>query len=141
MASAGPIILLEDDQDDKDLMEAVLRDLKVENRLEWFTRGDEAMEFLKATAEQPFLIISDLNLPQVKGSEFKKRIDADPELRKKSIPFVFYSTSVNKAEVDEAYNKLTVQGFFKKSTEYEEIKKTVGLMIEYWQRCKHPNSL
>ena len=141
MPNTGAIILLEDDPDDESLMEDVLNDLGVKNELKWFTDADDAILYLKSTSEQPFLIISDVNLPKQTGTEFKRKIDADPQLRRKSIPFVFYSTSVNKADVEEAYTQLTVQGFFQKSNEYKEMKKTVGLLIEYWKLCKHPNAL
>lgn len=140
MPNTGPIVLLEDDPDDKAIMEDVLKELEVENKLVWFTDCDKAIEFLKSTSEQPFLILSDVNLPKLRGTEFKRKLDSDPQLRKKSIPFVFYSTTTNKTDIEEAFTLLTVQGFFKKGDRYEEIKKTVGLIIEYWKHCRHPNS-
>lgn len=141
MPSSGPIILLEDDPDDKTIMEDILNDLQVQNKLIWFKECDRAIEFLKSTREQPFLILSDVNLPKCKGTDFKRQIDSDPELRKKSIPFVFYSTTTNKHDVTEAFELLTVQGFFKKGNKYSDIKQTVALILEYWRHCRHPNSL
>ena len=69
----------------------------------------------------------------------KVRIDQDPQLRQKSIPFVFYSTGVDQRAINEAYTKMTVQGFFQKSNSYQEIKKTIKMVIDYWMECKHPN--
>lgn len=140
MSKSGPIIILEDDSDDQGILEDVLRDLNVKNKLVWFTIADEAFRYLKSTPEQPFIIFSDVNLPGQNGIEFKKKIDNDHQLRKKSIPFVFYSTSVDQGIVNEAYTKMTVQGFFQKKHLYDEIKKHIKLIIEYWQVCKHPNS-
>jgi CheY-like chemotaxis protein len=138
---SGPIILIEDDADDEDVFEEVLTDLKIPNRLIWFTAADEAFIYLKKTSDQPFIIISDINIPGKSGIEFKRMIDEDPILRKKSIPFVFYSTAAEQAAVNEAYTQLTVQGFFKKSNSYGETKSTIGMILEYWKICKHPNAI
>jgi CheY-like chemotaxis protein len=46
--------------------------------------------------QQPFVIISDINLPESSGMECKQQIDNDENLRLKSIPFVFLSTSISK---------------------------------------------
>ena len=109
---SGPIIVIEDDEDDKGIFEEVLKTLNVNNPLIWFNNCDEAYEFLKATTEPPFIIFCDVNLPGTNGIEFKRQVDENKEMRKKSIPFVFYSTSVNQQMVNEAYTKMTVQGFF-----------------------------
>lgn len=137
----GPIIIVEDDVDDKDILEEIIHTLEVPNKLIWFNNCMSAFDYLKTTIDQPFLIFSDVNMPRESGVEFKKRIDADHELRRKSIPFVFYSTSADQKTVNEAYTKMTVQGFFKKSHDYDEIMHNIKVIIDYWKICKHPNSL
>jgi CheY-like chemotaxis protein len=140
MAKSGPIIIVEDDQDDLEIMEIVLQDLGIPNKLIWFANAIDAFAFLKTTREQPFLIFSDINMPQQSGIEFKRDIDNDPELRHKSIPFVFYSTSISQEHVNEAYTQLTVQGFFQKADNIPVIKETLKAIIDYWKMCRHPNS-
>ena len=134
------ILMLEDDEDDKEVLESILKELNVKNKLIWFNKAEEAYHYLKTTSEQPFVIISDVNIPVENGIEFKRRIDNDPYLRQKSIPFVFYSTSAKEKTVTEAYSVLTVQGFFKKGNSHEEIKRHIKLIVDYWQVCRHPNS-
>ncbi len=63
----------------------------------------------------------------------------DEFLRKKSIPFVFYSTSARKESVVKAYDMM-VQGFFEKPQSLIEIKTTIKLIMDYWKLCKHPKS-
>lgn len=140
MSKTGPIVLIEDDHDDKMVFEEILKDLGVENKLKWFEDTDTAMEFLKESNESVFAIFSDINLPGINGLEFKKKIDSNPELRKKSIPYIFYSTSASQRDVNEAYLEMTVQGFFKKQSDYKEIKKQISIIIEYWKMCIHPNT-
>jgi CheY-like chemotaxis protein len=139
--NSGPIVLVDDDVDDKEIFADALSDLGVTNEIIWFSNSKEAFDFLKQTSIQPFLIMCDLNLPIQTGMEFKRQIDEDPQLRTKSIPFLFYSTSVNQEAVDKAYKEITVQGFFKKGDNYEDIKTKLKLIIGYWSYCKHPNSL
>jgi len=136
----GPIIIVEDDKDDRDIIEEVLEELNIPNEIVWFKRCVDAFDYLKTHTNQPFLIFCDINLPGLSGLEFKRQIDADKELRKKSIPFVFLSTSTDKKYVDEAYIEMTVQGYFQKANSYVEIKNTVKAILEYWKICKHPNA-
>ncbi|HEX8562301.1 MAG TPA: response regulator [Flavobacterium sp.] len=139
MSKSGTIVIVEDDADDKELLEITIRDLGYSNKIRWFRFAREAWDFMKATDESLFIIFCDVNLPKLSGLEFKKQIDDDPELRKKSIPFVFFSTSSNQHEVNTAYTEMTVQGYFVKGNSMDEIKRLVKLILEYWMACKHPN--
>jgi CheY-like chemotaxis protein len=140
MPKSGPIVIVEDDKDDQELFQDILKEIGVQNELLFFVRCSEAYHYLKTTPEQPFIIISDVNLPEQNGVEFKRSIDEDPELRQKSIPFVFLSTSVEKKLVDTAYKEMTVQGFFQKKPNYGELKSVLRMIVEYWKECRHPNS-
>jgi CheY-like chemotaxis protein len=138
---SGPIIIIDDDADDRAIFESALEELTINNKRLWFTNCRDAFDHLRKTDEQPFIIFCDVNIPELAGIEFKRQIDKDPSLRKKSIPFIFYSTSVDQATVNEAYTEMTVQGFFRKKNRYDEIKKDIKLILEYWQECRHPNAL
>ena len=140
MSKRGPIVIIEDDEDDKDIFSRILQELNITNKLVWFTRCEDAFTFLKTTSEQPYIIFSDVNLPKESGIEFKKRIDEDQQLREKSIPFVFYSTSVNQKTVNKAYTEMTVQGFFQKGHNLDEMKEQIKIINDYWANCKHPNA-
>jgi len=140
MSKSGPILIVEDDEDDKRTFEDIVKELGYSNRIIWHDNTDDALEFLHTTNESVFIIFSDINLPGKDGIEFKKKVDSDPQLRKKSIPFVFYSTSGRQDDINEAYTKMTVQGFFKKEKSYGDMKKDISLILEYWKKCLHPNT-
>jgi hypothetical protein len=42
--------------------------------------------------------------------------------------------------VNEAYMQFTVQGYFKKEYDFEEIKNNMRAILTYWAICKHPNA-
>jgi CheY-like chemotaxis protein len=140
MASrSGPIIILEDDADEQELLGEMFVKIGVANKLIYFSTGIDVLAYLKSTTEQPFLIISDVNVPLMNGLELKKVINDDDYLRKKSIPFIFLSTSAEKKAVETAYD-LTVQGFFLKQNTVSEIERHLRLIVDYWRECKHTNS-
>jgi response regulator RpfG family c-di-GMP phosphodiesterase len=105
-----------------------------------FVDPADAYHFLDNNDEQPFIIVSDVNLPGMSGLEFKNKLDHNKKLKLKSIPFVFYSTSAEKKYVNEAYLQLTVQGFFLKGHSMNEIKDQLRIIFEYWKICRHPNT-
>ncbi len=140
MSKSGSIVIIEDDIEDKEILEIVVRDLGYQNTLRWFRLTRDAWDYMKTTDENMFLIFCDVNLPKQSGLEFKKQIDDDPELRRKSIPFLFFSTSSNQNEIDTAYTQMTVQGYFVKGNDFDEIKKLIKIVLEYWSACKHPNT-
>ncbi len=135
----GPILLVEDDPDDQEMMREILNSLGVKNELVVFYNGHDVLKFLRETSEQPFLILSDINMPKLNGLELRKEINSEQSLKQKSIPFVFLSTTDSRQIVLEAYD-LTVQGFFKKPNSYKEFKEMLKMIIDYWRFCKHPNN-
>ena len=134
-----PIIILEDDMDDQEIMREVLEDLQVPYRIDFYVYAKDLLDYLYTTKEVPFLIFSDVNLPSMNGLELRKIIFENEYLRIKSIPFIFLSTSSDEFAVKEAYN-LTVQGYFVKQYSIPDIKATIKLIINYWEQCEHVNS-
>jgi CheY-like chemotaxis protein len=134
-----PVIIIEDDYDDQIFLSSAIIDLGYKNQLRFFHDGEAVLTYLQTTTEKPFLIISDINLPGMTGTELKKRINGDESLRKKAIPFIFYTTSDQKYAIDKAY-EMMVQGFFVKENSVDKIKSTLKIIMDYWKLCKHPNS-
>lgn len=135
----GAILLIDDDKDECELIKDALTHEGIENELICFSNGQEALHYLKAAEAPPFLILSDINMPQMGGLELRKQINEDEELKRKSIPFIFLTTSAGASAVKEAY-EMSVQGFFEKPHTMREIRNLLKEVCHYWQRCKHPNS-
>ena len=135
----GPVIIVEDDRDDQELIAESLKDLGGEHELRVFFNGKEALDYLNTTKEQPFIIICDINMPIMDGFTFRQLIQSDEYLRRKSIPFVFLSTDASPVAVIKAYD-LSVQGFFKKPTSFDSLRDSIKMMMDYWTACRHVNS-
>lgn len=138
MPIAGPVIVVDDDADDQQIFADVLKELGVTNELKFFHDAEEVLDYLKSTADKPFVIISDVNLAgSLNGLKLRAIIVKDDYLRRKSIPYVFLTTEVSKKILNQAY-EMEVQGFFQKQSSYKAIKAQVKLIIEYWKLCEHP---
>ena len=139
MRQHGPIILIDDDLDDQEIMQEVLRGLNIHNPLLFFKNGKDAETYLRTTPHLPFLILCDINMPVMNGLQLRAAIEADPVLRKKNIPFIFLSTTGNPNVVRQAYS-FTVQGFFQKKSNLHELSENLKMIVEYWRNCLHPNN-
>ncbi|MEO6718950.1 MAG: response regulator [Ferruginibacter sp.] len=135
----GPIIYVEDDIDDRMIFKEVVQSFGMTNKLLLFESGQEFLDFIYTSKVQPLLIVCDINMPIMNGFELRRTIMEDEKLKRKSIPFIFYTTGTNSREVELAY-ELTVQGYFKKPADIYEIKSTLKMIIDYWCVCKHPNN-
>ncbi|SFB90943.1 response regulator [Spirosoma endophyticum] len=139
MSLQGPIISIEDDEDDQYLIGQAIQRLGVVNEVIFFANGQDALHYFENTQQQPFLILCDINMPLMNGLELRQYINQSEYLRRKSIPFVFLTTAANSQLVRMAYDA-TVQGFYKKSPSYDGLFHQIKQIIEYWKSCLHPNS-
>ena len=138
MNKRGPIIIIEDDQDDQDILADVFEDLNYDHELIFFGDSMKALEYLTNTDVQPFLVLSDINMPKLNGMELREKIHNNEDLRMKSIPYLFFSTSAEQSHVIDAYSR-SIQGFFIKPNDYGKLKRIIQKIVEYWDECESPN--
>jgi len=138
MKKSGPIIVIEDDVEDQMILDEIFKNLKFPNKVIFFTDGNDALNYLDSTEEQPFLILSDINMPKMDGFAVRNRINNNEKLSLKCIPYLFFTTGVDKKTVHDAY-AMSVQGFFIKPATMSELQNTVKKIIEYWQECYAPS--
>jgi CheY-like chemotaxis protein len=138
MARSGPIIVIEDDKDDQEVLEDVFKSIGVLNEYKFFSSCEDAYNYLSTTTDKPFIIFSDINLPRMSGVELKKKINESVNIRRKSIPFIFLTTSSAHNTVLEAYENMA-QGFFTKPSNIELLKQMIEMILNYWKICRHPN--
>jgi CheY-like chemotaxis protein len=138
MNKTGPIIVIEDDLDDQEILSEVFQDLGYKNEVIFFGDGQLALDHLIGTDVEPFIIFSDINMPKLNGMELREKVHQNEDLRLKSIPYLFFSTVAEQENVIDAYSK-SVQGFFIKPSSYSDLKDIIKTIVEYWQKCVSPN--
>ena len=139
MNNKGPIIIIEDDIDDQELLTDVFKQLNCTNEICFFKDGNKALEYLNRTDVVPFLILSDINMPVMDGFALREKVKMDAKLQIKCIPYLFFTTASTQKAVIDAYS-LSVQGFFVKDNSFEKLKDTINVIMQYWTKCSSPTS-
>ena len=139
MSLKGPILLIEDDPNDAEVITAAISDIGIPNPVKIMPTTKEAYDYLSTTQERPFVIICDIRMPVTDGLAFRRSIQENDYLRHKSIPFLFLTGMVSQEIINSAYD-LDVQGFFQKASSYEGLKDQLLAICVYWKQCLHPNS-
>ncbi|MDB5246893.1 MAG: response regulator [Segetibacter sp.] len=138
MNKGGPILIIEDDLDDQEILDDVFKELGFANKIIFFGDSQEALDFLISTDIEPFIIFSDINMPKLSGVELREKVHNNEDLRLKSIPYLFFTTSTEQKAVIDAYSK-SIQGFFVKPSSYDKLLRVIRIIVEYWQECVSPN--
>ena len=137
MNTSKPVIVIEDNEDDQNLLKEVFQELNYENEIIFFSEGNSAFEYLNSYKRKPFLILCDINMPAMNGFELRDKIYQDDELRINCLPYIFLTTMMSPRIILEAYSK-SVQGFFVKPHSYKDMLKLIRSIMEYWGESKSP---
>lgn len=138
MNKTGPIIIIEDDLDDQGMLTDIFKELDYNNEVIFFGDSCTALDYLTKTDVEPFIVLSDINMPKLNGMELREKVHNNEDLRMKSIPYLFFSTSAEQQHVIDAYSR-SIQGFFIKPNTYDKLKTVIRKIVEYWQECESPN--
>jgi CheY-like chemotaxis protein len=119
--TAWKILVADDDADDRAILQDAMRELNAAGVLCFAQNGEEALRLLGndfSADYKPALIILDLNMPKLNGTETLRRIKNDD--RFKTVPVIIYSTSLNPLEKDKcmllgAHSYITKPVTFKES--------------------------
>jgi CheY-like chemotaxis protein len=123
------IIAVDDDEDDRLLIEQAIRDNGFAGQIHLFEDGQKLMEHLSYDFAPASVILLDLNMPQKGGREILREIKCDPNLR--SIPIVIFSTSAQQEDIEYCY-ECGANTYMVKPSSYGELKKNMGAFIVYW---------
>ena len=131
------ILLVEDNPDHAELTLRALEDGGTSRKVFWVKDGEEALDFLHhrrryaeaASAPRPDLILLDLKLTKIGGTEVLGRIKAEEDLR--TIPVVMLTTSEREREVRESY-RAGVNSFVTKPVPYKDFVEQVQTIAAYW---------
>ncbi|HEY2727580.1 MAG TPA: response regulator [Parafilimonas sp.] len=137
MSKNAPVIIVDDDADEHDLMKEVWKELKLSYPLISFFTGQQLLDYLKSDKQVPFLIISDINLHPMDGFELREKILGDESSKFKSIPFIFWSGSATAEQIKKAYD-LSSHGFFIKASTFQELMEIIKDIIAYWHKSEIP---
>lgn len=125
------ILIIEDDEDDREILREIFRDLGYKNTLVFFADSTEALEYLRRPEIEPFIVISDINMPKLGGFELRNIILNEEIFMDKDIPYIFISNAQDEQSIKQA-NKLSIQGYIHKGSDYNNYKERIKGLIDYW---------
>jgi CheY-like chemotaxis protein len=125
------ILLVDDDREDRAIMNDALR-LLGEDEIIWHAEnGEDGLSILEknyALSSIPCLIVLDLNMPRMSGTQTLRMIKGDE--RFKDIPVIIYSTSVNPLE-KKATLLLGAHSYITKPVSFNESMETAKIFLGF----------
>ena len=133
------IVMIEDDEGHARLIEKNIRRAGILNDIRHFTDGTTALDFLFNAADGPAksgpaMILLDLNLPDMSGTDILARIKAEGSPLKRT-PVVVLTTTDDKVEIQRCYD-LGCNVYITKPVNYESFAQAIrqlGLFLSVIQ--------
>jgi len=136
MSEAVKIVMVEDDLGHAKLIEKNIRRANIANEIAHFADGGSALDYLFSDAVRhngPLLVLLDLNLPDMQGTEILAQLKADDRLKR--APVVVLTTTDDKVEIQRCYD-LGCNVYITKPVEYESFADAIrqlGLFLSVMQ--------
>lgn len=96
------IVLVEDDPGHARLIEKNIRRAGVNNEILHFENGTAALAHLTTMGKAPMLVLLDLNLPDMSGTQILEQLKSDSDT--KHVPVIVLTTTDDKAEIQKCYD-------------------------------------
>ena len=124
------ILLVDDDVDDLAIITDAIKEQREEAVIVHAENGEAALQLLNDPQEnqhQFCLIILDLNMPKMNGTQTLMNLKSDERFR--DTPVIIYSTSINPLEKEKCMF-LGAHSYITKPTSLKECKETAEFFIE-----------
>lgn len=129
MSKPVTIIMIEDDEGHARLIERNIRRSGVNNNIETFTNGTDAIRYLFGTdgsgaahKDEALLVLLDLNLPDMSGIDILRRVKENAHL--KCAPVVVLTTTDDAQEIKRCYD-LGCNVYITKPVNYESFANAI----------------
>jgi CheY-like chemotaxis protein len=136
------IVMIEDDDGHARLIEKNIRRAGISNHVYHFVHGGDALEFLFNDPEGPArngpaLVLLDLNLPDMSGTDILVRIKSDENLKR--TPVVVLTTTDDKVEIQRCYD-LGCNVYITKPVNYENFADAIRQLGLFLSVIQAPDS-
>jgi len=130
-----PILLVEDNDDDRDLTLRALKKNGILNDVVIARDGVEALDYLFGKDPLPQIVLLDLNLPRISGLEVLKR--AREAERTRLLPIVVLTSSKEDEDVLQSYRS-GANAYVRKPVEFDEFTQAVKTLGMFWLLLNEP---
>src|SRR5688500_18646269 len=103
MDTGKEIWIINDDADDQELIDEILKELAPGHKGVFFNTGEEFMKALDESEEAPFIILCEVNLPRSNGFVIRQHMLDQPNSKFHGVPFIFWSSGTSENQIKEAF--------------------------------------
>ena len=127
------ILLVDDNEGDILLTREALEEARIINKISIAYDGIQAIDLLKKSARvagtMPDLILLDINLPKMNGTEVLSTIKSDPDLRR--IPVIMLTTSSSEKDILASYDNYA-NCYITKPVDLDRFMDVVRTIEDFW---------
>lgn len=136
MRETRPILLVDDDSTDAILFKRAIENLKITNPVVHSTTCREGLDYLRnPDNKKPWIVITDLNTPDMSGLELLTAVKADESL--KHIIVIVLSGSGEERDIIECF-RLGAAGYMVKPSEHKKLMEIISTIHAYWTLSELP---
>ncbi|WP_434381315.1 response regulator [Melittangium boletus] len=142
MSELKRILLVEDNANDVDLTLAALAETRLANEVVVVRDGQEALDYLQRRGAwatrpvaHPAVVLLDLKLPRLDGTQVLAQIKGDPELR--TIPIVMLTSSREERDLASSYG-LGVNAYVVKPVVFADFVRALKELGLFWGVLNQP---
>jgi CheY-like chemotaxis protein len=124
--SAKKILVVDDDEEDRFIIQDGFTEVGAEDIVHFEENGEKALQYLEDSyyhKDLPSLIILDLNMPRLNGTQTLRAIKSDERFN--NIRVLIYSTSLNKIEKEQCMLLGAEEYIIKPLTFAESLEKAI----------------
>ncbi len=137
MRNSMPILLVDDDSTDAMLFNRAIENLKITNPVIHSATCREGLDYLRnPDNKKPWIVITDLNMPQMNGLELLMAIKADDALKHTIV--IVLSGSGDERDVDESF-RLGAAGYMVKPLDHKMLIEMISTIHAYWTLSELPH--
>ncbi|MCY7352239.1 MAG: response regulator [Cytophagaceae bacterium] len=123
------ILIVEDDEDDRYLIQDAFAEAQLSCNFVFAVDGADALAYLKKAVEPPALMLLDINMPKLNGFEVLQKLRQDPVW--KALPVVMFSTSTETSTITRAYQS-GVNSYVLKPQTFTGLVTLLSQICNYW---------
>ncbi|MEZ3143068.1 response regulator [Halobaculum sp. MBLA0143] len=125
------ILLVEDNPGDVRLTELALEEVGISHDLQVVKDGKAAVERLRGSESDPGpdLVLLDLDLPRLHGTEVLEELKSDPELRR--LPVIVLTSSTADADVRASYDR-HANAYVEKPADVDDFVEVARQIERFW---------
>ena len=128
---------MDDDSTDVLLFKRALERLEINSPMIRFSNGGEALEYMISPSnKKPWIVLTDLNTPEMNGFEFLRTIKTHESLKRSIV--IILSGSSTERDVDECF-RLGAAGYITKPPDYKTLLDMIRTIHAYWSLSKVPS--